>query len=41
MAAVSLAYVRRCEDDEGLNPQQAWTRFCQALFASNAFRYVD
>jgi hypothetical protein len=41
MSEASLAYLKQCQEEEGLKPQQAWARFCQALFASNEFRYVD
>jgi hypothetical protein len=41
MSEASLAYLKQCQVEEGLKPQQAWTRFCQALFGSNEFRYVD
>jgi hypothetical protein len=37
----SLAYLKQCQEEDGLKPQQAWARFCQALFGSNEFRYVD
>jgi hypothetical protein len=41
MSEASLAYLKQCQDEDGLTPQQAWARFCQALFGSNEFRYVD
>jgi hypothetical protein len=41
LTSAALEYLRQCEEDDGLIPQAAWSKFCQALFASNEFRYVD
>ena len=41
VAAESLAYLAQCENEEALTKQQAWARFCQALFGCNEFRYVE
>ena len=37
----SLDYLKRCDEDDGLTKRQAWAKLCQAVFGSNAFRYVD
>ncbi len=36
----ALAFLQQCEED-GETKQEAWTRLCQALYASSEFRYVD
>jgi hypothetical protein len=40
MAERSLAFLAQCEDD-GEEPQAAWAKLCQALYASTEFRYVE
>jgi hypothetical protein len=37
----ATGYLEQCEKDEGLTKPQAWARFCQAIFGSSEFRYVD
>ena len=41
MADEALEFLRQGQEKEGLTAQQAWARFCQALFGANEFRYVD
>jgi hypothetical protein len=41
MSEKALAYLDACEHEDGLTRQQAWSKFCQALFGSNEFRWVD
>ena len=40
MTDQALAFVQQCEED-GETRQEAWTKLCQALYASSEFRYVD
>ena len=41
MSITALEYLGQCEQEDGLTPQQAWSKFCQALFGSNEFRWID
>ena len=41
VAEESLAFLEQSETDERMTKQQAWTRFCQALFGCSEFRYLD
>ena len=41
MSSQSIEYLTQIQDDEGLTRQQSWSKFCQVLFGSNEFRYVD
>lgn len=40
MAQQLLAFVRQAEED-GNSKQEAWSRLCQALYASTEFRYLN
>ena len=37
----ALGYIRQCEMEDGMTRTEAWARFCQALYATAEFRYVD
>jgi hypothetical protein len=41
MAERAIEFIEQGQKEEGLSRQQAWGRFCQAIFGSNEFRYVD
>ena len=41
MLIQSLNFLTQGQEEDSLNRQQAWSKFCQALFGSNEFRYVD
>jgi hypothetical protein len=40
-AAEGLRFIQQSQRDDGLTPQQAWSQFCQVLFGSDEFRYID
>ena len=37
----SLEYLAACLDEQHMDRQQAWTSFCQALYGTAEFRYVE
>jgi hypothetical protein len=37
----AMAYLESCTIDQHLDRQQAWTSFCQALYGTVEFRYVE
>jgi len=41
MKAQSLAYLEQSEREEGKTNVEAWSAFCQALYGTAEFRYVD
>jgi hypothetical protein len=40
IAEQSLAFLKQCDED-GDEPQAAWAKLCQAVYASAEFRYVE
>ncbi len=40
MIEAGLAYIQQCQAD-GMKREEAWSRFCQAVFGASEFRYVD
>ena len=41
MREQALAYLEQAQADEGLSPKEAWSKFCQALYGTAEFRYVE
>ena len=41
MVGQGLAFIQACDSEEGMTRQEAWSRFCQMLYATAEFRYVD
>src|SRR6185312_5639999 len=39
--AGAMGYLSNCMDHQKMNREQAWTSFCQALYGTVEFRYVD
>jgi hypothetical protein len=40
-SAQALAYLSECTDKQGMKRQEAWASFCQALYGTVEFRYVE
>ena len=41
MKQQALAFLEQCEKEDGMSEVDAWSSFCQALYGSAEFRYVD
>ena len=37
----AMEYLESCSSDQGMDRQQTWTSFCQALYGTVEFRYVE
>ena len=40
MAEQAATFLKQCQED-GETEQEAWAKFCHALYASAEFRYVE